>query len=66
MHLYPSIEHGGMPVELSSKKSAIKPQTEREKIEDEMEKIALQLTGSCYSKKMLERWRELKSKLMGM
>lgn len=63
MNFYPSIEHGGMPVELSNGKSHI--QTEQEAIRDEMEGLALQLTGPCFSKKMLERWRELNLKLVG-
>jgi hypothetical protein len=63
MHLYPSIEHGGMPVELSNGKSVLKPQTEREKMEDEM----FWLTGSAmHTTKQRARLKELAEQLKEM
>jgi hypothetical protein len=63
MHLYPSIEHGGMQIELSNGKSVIKPRTEREAMEDEM----FWLTGSpMQTTKNRARIQELAEQLKEM
>jgi hypothetical protein len=65
MHLYPSIEHGGMQIELNNvqKMHIVKPRTEREAMEDEM----FWLTGSpMKTTKQRARIKELAEQLKEM
>jgi hypothetical protein len=65
MNLYPSIEHGGMQIELNNVHflHIVKPRTEREAMEDEM----FWLTGSAMkTTKQRARLKELVEQLREM
>lgn len=58
--IYPEIRNGTNFPSLSKGVIDKSCNPELDAIDNEMNSLELRLTGSCYSKKMLERYRELK------